>query len=575
MLQHVCIFAQDTTIIPANTEIPAYTKPVKVSRLDKLREKGLSISGAIGIQLGYYYANGIPNRSIPFTYKLNGFVNIKYKDIIDLPFSFVISSQDNIFNQPLGISPKYKWLTVHAGYRNIAWSQYGLAGQNILGIGIEANPKYFRSGILFGRINRGSNINDTTKLDSLAVLTYQPSYKRLGLAVKIGAGTENNYVDFIYFRAWDKFKKDSLFYLSDAGNKSFLSPSENANFSIVTSNKIGKYITLKAEYSISTTNINRTLAKTGTLPDGYIKAAKILMKPNASAIAGHAANFSGIFSKNRYTTNVNMELITQNYVSYGAYYFQTNTYKVGAMQSLPLHKNKNGNLNINLQYLNDNLNKMKPFVNNRIIAGLGYNYNVAKFGINTQYTVAYSKQKIVNDSVIGTTSESLMLNQANHTFVIVPRYTIIKGSKIHTLLLTETFNVLSDFNKNTKTQSQFFNNLANISYIGVIAEKYLTIQSSFFTNYIKNYQIAVVSYGLSVGTTTQFLKNKMNMNDMISASISKQAIVLNALVGLSYQPEKHHLLSFSNNLIWNKSRITSAPSFIENRSLLSYTYSFF
>ena len=100
------------------------------------------------------------------------------------------------------------------------------------------------------------------------------------------------------------------------------------------------------------------------------------------------------------------------------------------MQSLPLHKNKNGNLNINLQYLNDNLNKMKPFVNNRIIAGLGYNYNVAKFGINTQYTVAYSKQKIVNDSVIGTPTESLMLNQANHTFVIVPRYTIIKGSKI-------------------------------------------------------------------------------------------------------------------------------------------------
>ena len=567
--------AQDSTQITAQN-YPA--QPTSKSRLEKLKDKGFSISGSIGTQLGAYYVNGIPKRQNTFIYQLHGEINFKYKDIIELPFSFVVGESERKFNQPfnqIGVSPKYKWFTGHAGFRNISWSQYSMAGKNMLCVGVEANPKIFRSGILFGRINRGTSVGDTSKLDSLSALTYLPTYKRLGLAVKVGVGTENNYVDFIYFRGWDKFKKDSLYTLDETGNKQFLTPSENAAFSIVTSNKIGKYINLKAEYALSTTNVDRTLEKTGTLPDGYIKVAKIMLKPNLSAIAGHAVNFTGIFSKNMYTTNLNMELITQNYASFGAYYFPTNTYKVGAMQNIPLHKNKNGNLNINLQYLNDNLNKKKPFVNNRIISGLGYNFNATKFGINVQYNIAYSKQKIVNDSIIGTPSEALIINQANHTFVLVPRYTIIKGSKVHTLLLTETFNVLSDFNKNTKNQSQFFNNLANISYIGSISEKYLTIQSSFFVNYIKNYLISMASYGLSVGTNAQLLKNKMSLNDMISTSISTQAFVLNGQIGLSYQPEKHHQLALNNNIIWNKSRISTAPSFTEFRTMLSYTYSFF
>ncbi len=566
--------AQDSTYTPTLN----FNEASKKSRLDKIKEKGFTISGSIGTQLGAYYANGIPNRQKTFTYQLHGEINFKYKDIIELPFSFVVGESERKFNQPfnqIGVSPKYKWLTGHAGFRNISWSQYSMAGKNMLCVGVEANPKIFRSGILFGRINRGTSVGDTSKLDSLSISTYAPTYKRLGLAVKIGVGTENNYVDFVYFRAWDRFKKDSLFIINDTGNKQFFAPSENAAFSIVTSNKIGKYVTLKAEYAISTTNIDRTYSKTGTLPNDYIKLAKVLLKPNLSAIAGHAVNFNGIFSKKMYTTNLTMELVTQNYNSYGAYYFQTNTYKVGALQSIPLHKNKNGNLNFNLQYLNDNLNKKKPFVNNRIITGLGYNFNISKFGITTQYTLAYSKQKIVNDSIKGTPSELLIINQANHTFVLVPRYTIIKGSKVHTILLTETFNVLTDFNKNTKSQSQFFNNLANISYLGVLAEKFLSIQSSFFANYIKNYQISLISYGVSFGTNAQFLKNKMTLNDMISTSISKQAFVLNAQIGLSYQPEKHHLLNLSNNLIWNKSRISNSPSFIEYRTMLSYTYSFF
>ncbi|HNK91055.1 MAG TPA: hypothetical protein PKN63_10885 [Chitinophagales bacterium] len=568
-------YAQNTT---SNVNTDFNNSLTQKSRLEKLKDKGLSINGSIGTQFGAYYVNGIPNRQKTFSYQLHGEIIFRYKDIIELPFSFIVGESERKFNQPfnqIGVSPKYKWLTAHAGFRNISWSQYSMAGKNMLCVGIEANPKYFRSGILFGRISRGTSVGDTSKLDSLTALTYTPSYRRLGLAVKVGAGTENNYIDLIYFRAWDRFKKDSLFILNDVGIKDFLSPSENAAFSIVTSNKIGKYVTLKAEYAISTTNKNRLLSKTDTLPDDYIKVAKILLKPNASSIAGHAANFNGIFTKNMYSTNLTMELVTQNYISYGAYYFPTNTYRIGVMQSIPLHKNKSGNFNINVQYVNDNLNKKKPFVNNRIMSSLGYNFNNAKFGISTQYALAYSKQKIVNDSIKGTPTEAFLLHQSNHTFVLSPRLTIIKNNKVHTLVLIETINALADMNKNTRPQTNFINNLINLNYIAVFAEKNLSIQSAVFSNYIKNALQSLLTYGLSIGTNSNLLKNKLGINNILSVSNSNQSFILNANLGLMYRPEKHHLLSFTNNLIWNKSHTVSTSSFIEYRSMLSYTYSFF
>jgi len=38
------------------------------------------------------------------------------------------------------MSPYYKWITIHVGYRNINYSQFTLAGHTILGAGIELHP---------------------------------------------------------------------------------------------------------------------------------------------------------------------------------------------------------------------------------------------------------------------------------------------------------------------------------------------------------------------------------------------------------------------------------------------------
>ena len=562
----------DVLIVPA-TKIPS--KKSKGELLAKAKEKGLSITGSFGFQLGYYAVSGIPKRMNPFTYQITGDVTFKYKDIIELPFSFVFSEHDRKFNQPfnqIGVSPKYKWLTVHGGFRNINWSENSMAGHNMLMVGAEVNPKFFRGGILFGRLNKVT-LADTAKIDSLHLQTFIPTYKRLGMAVKLGAGTENNYVDLIYFRAWDK-SKDSFFYSDDNGLKTLLPKSENAVFNILTSNKIGKHITIKADYALSTTNVDRTLPKNKDSANAdYPKIAGILLKPNSSAIGGHSTSTDFQFQKDGWNTNVGFKLTTQNFNTFGAYYLQTNYYKVYARQSIPLQKQK-ASLTINADITDDNLNKKKPFATKRAMIQTGYDFNDTKFGITTQYILAYSKQKAITDSLKNSTFNDLLINQLNHTIILIPRYVIVRKNNTHLIILNELANFLTDLNKNTKDNADFFNNVINLSYTLNMPLKYFSLTGSVYNTYIKNKSLSLSSYGVSVTTNESFAKNKIMITDAAAVTFSKLATVVNFNLTVSYSPEKHHRLYLANSLIWNGSKISASPVFTELRGNFGYLYTF-
>jgi hypothetical protein len=555
--------------------LPETVSEKPLTLMQKMNQKGFYISGSAGFQLGYNVVSGIPKRINPFLYQLTGEVTFRYKDILELPFSFVFSEQDRKFNQPfnqIGISPKYKWLTMHGGFRNIHWSDFSVGGHNMLMVGAEVNPSFLRAGVLFGRLNR-STVADTSKIDSLSLQTFIPAYKRLGMAVKIGAGTEKNFVDFVYFRAWDK-AKDTLFFSNDEGINSPLLKSENAVFNIITSNKIGKYVTVKAEYALSTTNADKTLPDNkDSLPEDYPKISRILMKPNGSAIGGHAASAEAVFEKDGWNSGVGFKLLTQNFSSFGTYFLQTNYYDITIRQAIPLQKQK-GRLSLQAQISDDNLNKKKDFSTKRTILHTGYDFNDAKFGISAQYVLAYSKQRAVSDSIKTSPFNDLLMNQINHTFILVPRYLIIKQKSTHMLMLSETANLLTDLNKTTKDNTNFFNNVINLSYTLNLPLKLFSLTGSVFNTYIKNKALALPSYGMSVTTSQSFAKNKITMSDAISLTLNSQATVINANLNLNYMPEQHHRLYLTNGIIWNGSKTAGNPSFVEFRGTFGYQYSF-
>ena len=68
-----------------------------------------------GISANSVYYNGEGQRD-PFTYVLNGNLNLNISNVYNLPISFAYSNQEFNFSQPfrsnrLSLSPSYKWLT--------------------------------------------------------------------------------------------------------------------------------------------------------------------------------------------------------------------------------------------------------------------------------------------------------------------------------------------------------------------------------------------------------------------------------------------------------------------------------
>ena len=86
------------------------------------------------------------------------------------------------------MSPYYKWITIHAGYRNINYSQFTLAGHTFLGAGVELHPGIFRFGFISGRFNRAIKADTSLK-------SFQPyTYSNRGIAAKIGLGKGVNFL---------------------------------------------------------------------------------------------------------------------------------------------------------------------------------------------------------------------------------------------------------------------------------------------------------------------------------------------------------------------------------------------
>ena len=88
-----------------------------------------------------------------------------------MPFSLTWynHSKKGSFYQPFnqfGISPTYKWLKVHLGYRNLTFSEFTLSGYTFLGAGVEATPGKFRFGAVYGKFNQNSTY-DLAMADSI------------------------------------------------------------------------------------------------------------------------------------------------------------------------------------------------------------------------------------------------------------------------------------------------------------------------------------------------------------------------------------------------------------------------
>jgi len=114
----------------------------------------MQLSNQISVSAEHYAARGIDSRQQPMTWVVQGAPTLQIGDT-PVPFQFTFSSFENSYQTPfnqMGTSPKYKWIQVHVGYRNLQFSNYTMGGQRMLGAGVELTPGKWHMGFFWGML---------------------------------------------------------------------------------------------------------------------------------------------------------------------------------------------------------------------------------------------------------------------------------------------------------------------------------------------------------------------------------------------------------------------------------------
>ncbi len=534
------------------------------------KQKPITISGGLTARGTFYDANGIPNNRQPFSYIFTGSSTISIYNSLVIPLSFTYSEQDRSFRQPFnqyGMSPYYKWITIHAGYRNVNYSQFTLAGHTFLGAGIELRPGIFRLGFIYGRFNRATVADTSSK-------SFQPySYSNRGMAAKIGVGKGTNFIDISMFKG----KDDSTSVHPAAEFKGMVTPAENIVIGMSGQIKFLKNFTfsLEAATSLYTRNLMNTTSLNDSANKGITKLLGNLISTNSTTERYNAIQTSLAFHQKFFSARLQYRRIDPDYKSMGAYFFNSDLENLTFAPSANMWKNKI-RLAGSIGFQHDNLKKQKQTTSNRIIgsANLSTDFN-DHFGIDFAYS-NYSNTQLRKTIILG---NSFRIAQVSENFSFTPRYIRAGEKYIHSVVLSANYNLFSSVDKSIDNLSDTRSNNYFLNYQLTLVPKNLTGTINFNYTDVKSAVFEEGNYGITLGASKVMNNSKLTIGWLGSflKGLHGQStgLILNQNVNMNYNISKHHGLGASISYINNKSKQTElAPSYSSWKADVNYRFVF-
>lgn len=543
---------------------------VNAQNLGKMSPKAFEIRGSLSANVQMYQANGIASRRQPFTWYLTGTPVVKWLGMT-FPFTLVVSEQERRFSQPFnqyGVSPYYKSLKLHLGYRNVRFSDYTLGGANFLGAGVEYTPKNVRLGFVYGQFARA--INEDASGQDVRYQYIRPVYQRIGWAAKIGVGSQKSYVDFSVFKA-----KDVIGSINAPSLKSRVLPMENLAVGI--KNHFGFFkqkLTFDLDVGASLLTRN-SLKRDVENPEPWQDKLLDIVAVNTSSnffTAGTAA--LGLRFKQGAIRAI-YQRVDPDYQSLGAYYFQNDVEQLTIAPTFMLFKNKliiNGSVGRS----HDNLNGKKGATTHRNVSSVNLTMNPVKrltIGLN------YSNFGVGQGRGMGDFfNDSLAVSVVNTSYNATVNYSI--GSKIS----QQSFGITAT-HQNTNDQNVFTRQYAGASsMIGVVNYSYFLIPQKFSSNVSVSYVSIETGGRKLVNIGPAFMLSKELIKHKIRASLNHNSqfrktnnladgFMSNTGLNLSHLYKKQSV-SVGVNYLYNQYGIqqnaTTYRNFSEIRSTLSY-----
>ena len=566
-----------TLILSLITLLTFCTFSLSAQDLSTLKDaKPVKITGGLGLTETNYYVDGMASRRDPFSYTLNGNMNISLFGVIDMPLSIYYTKQNTTFNKPsfnyFGLSPKYKAVTVHAGYRNMQFSPYTLSGITFFGAGIEIVPEnsWVRYKACYGRFIKAVPYGDTINA------TMQPAFARWGFGNMITIGKQNNYVDLILFKADDR--QSTLFIPLSSDT---LKPQENMVVGIATKQAIGKKLVFNAEYDISayTTDMRLPYEKAATFR--YINAFGAMFQPRPSTqyndVIQAALNYQG----EGYSVGVSYKQVDPGYRSMGTVYLMDDIADYLVNASKTLFKNKLSLAgSIGMQH--NNLDNKQEVTNKRIVGSLNGSY---AFTDKLNLSVNYSNFNATTRPTMVLMKDSLKFAQVTTNYGATMNYTLAGTKFNQSFMLNANYQIANILNSDVSgvANSGTKMNNAMLSYrLQHNATDWAFTSSASYNDY-KQDTIRNVTVGPVFGVSKSFLDKKLR--SILSASLlnnfanGERYYNVNVIrLDFNYAINKHHNIRWSNSIMLRNNLKNSNPAVSRNVKeyvgTLSYNYVF-
>lgn len=368
----------------------------------------LKVSGGVGLQTTAYTAIGTQSNRDPFLGVINLNLNFNILGIVSAPFSATFSTQSIGFSTPqpfnnFGISPKYKSVTAHLGYRSMNLSEFSLSGSQFLGVGVEVSPEgsFIKGKALIGRFAKPVFFNPD------GTVATDPSFSRIGWGTGITLGrSAKNQLSLNVFKAQDDPNSLDI-PAEDLG----ITPADNLVLGVTGKKTITKQISVDGEFDLSFYTNDVTVPREILAGYSYFNNIPLFTQNPTSelrkAIVANA-NFNPSFAK----FQLKYRRVDPGYKTLGIAFVNNDYEDVSLKSSFGLLEKRLG-VSVSGGLQRNDLLKQKVTGMLRVISSLGLTYRINESwnaGLNFANFTTDTKQTVV------LTLDSLSMVQTTKNF---------------------------------------------------------------------------------------------------------------------------------------------------------------
>lgn len=534
--------------------------------VEKAKEH-VKIGGGFGISTAFYHAFGGAAQRDPFYWQFTGNIDLTIGQV-SMPFSATLNQQDRSFTQPFnqyGVSPSYKWVTAHVGFRTMQFSEYSLSGNQFLGAGLELMPEKspIRAKMLFGRFAKAV---DGYFTDGMVVGT--PSFERWGGGLYLESGKPQNNVAVYTFKA-----RDDRNSLTEFAEDATIRPADNLIVGVSTKQQIKKKILVNGEINFSA--YTRDTRVEPTVLEGYTYLDNLgpLFFANATSTFNKAIKGDISYTEKKYKVGLGYRRVDPDYLSMGSVYLNNDFEDVQLQTMFRLLKNKMS-VTASGGFQRNNLNKDKSTQMNRLISSASVSYTInQQWSAMGSFSNFNSESQMVVVSALDTMRYAQVTRSANAQVMFNKSTKKVRyGASINGNY--QNAKIFQNDTLNMNSSSELFN--SNLAFQFGHLKTGFNVSSSLGAAMNVTGDRTISTLGPTVAVNKRWLSAKLTTSFSVSYLMAylneeRNGVILNLKSNNNYRINRHHALQNTISYIMKQAPNGENKQFI---ATLGYNYIF-